>query len=129
MQAELREAKEQAKDLQAYADEKEGLLREKITKYDELKLSFEEILTEAKQLEDDNVELVERNELLEQQKIELEQKLAVEIEVNCQFEEEPDSMVDEDEIEQSSAKMSNNLNDALKDDNRSQATFSDNAIM
>lgn len=105
--------------MQAYADEKEGLLREKITKYDELKLSFEEILTEAKQLEEDNVELVERNEVLEQQKIELEQRLAVEIEVNCQFEEEPDSMVDEDEIEQSSAQVSNNLNDALKDDNKS----------
>ena len=75
------------------------------------------MLTEAKELEGDNTVLAERNELLEQQKIELEQRLAVEIEVNCQFEEEPDSYDDEDEVEQSSAMVSNNLADALQEDN------------
>ena len=76
-------------------------------------------MTKAKTLQDDNTSLMERNELLEQQKIELEQRLAVEIEVNCQFEEEPCSFVEEDEIEQSSAQVSNNLMDALQEVNQS----------
>jgi hypothetical protein len=56
--------------------------------------------------------------------------------VNCQFEEEPDSFVDEDQIEESSVAPSNNLGNEFGDmksyiskGKESQTTFSSAAIL
>ena len=66
MQAELSQFKLQNKEMQDLVDEKEGLLREKTTKYTDLQLNMEQILTQAKELQDDNEALTDRNEILEQ---------------------------------------------------------------
>lgn len=66
-------------------------MREQETIISELQIDLEEVNAQTLEFEDVVEKLEIENKFLKEQKTELEQRLALEIEVNCQFEEEPDS--------------------------------------